>query len=86
MVEAARRPSLRDPVECHMRRMPSGHAAVSSVDLAEARTVHRSNGWDHGSCEYRELAAVGAYWSGKDGQRCEAHSDHVACSGGTGGI
>ena len=40
----------------------------------------------HGWCEYREFAAVGAYWSGKDGQRCEAHFDQVACSGETGGI
>lgn len=34
MVEAARRPSLRDPVECHMRRVPSGHAARSNQTAA----------------------------------------------------
>jgi hypothetical protein len=50
------------------------------------RAVLRSIVWGHGLGEERELAAVVAYWSGKDGQRCEAHSDHVACSGGTGGI
>ena len=59
------------------------HAAV--LPLAEVRPVPRNIGWGHGS-EYRELAAVGAYWSGKDGQRCEAHCDHVACPSGTGGI
>ena len=44
--------------------------------------------WEHGppGAATRGQLEVDAYWSGKDGQRCEAHSDHVACSGGTGGI
>ena len=40
----------------------------------------------HGSSGYRESLVVGAYWSGKDGQRVEAHCDQVAWPGGTGGI
>jgi integrase len=73
--------------QLHPRRLHGlRHVAAVTNGSADVRTVPRSIGRGHGSCEYRELAAVGAYWSGKDGQRCEAHSDHVACSGGTGGI
>jgi hypothetical protein len=57
----------------HRRITPS---CVPSVPHEGASTRHA----------YLGSGRPGAYWSGRDGQRCEAHCDQVACSGGTGGI
>jgi hypothetical protein len=64
----------------------SALAATSETPTADVHTGFEASYGGHGSSEKRELAAVVVYRSGKDGQRCEAHSDHVACFGGTGGI
>lgn len=62
------------------RYKPGGTRVVEAMRHRDGRPYRRRH---H---PYRESVAVGAYWSGRDGQRCEAHCDQVACCVGTGGI
>jgi hypothetical protein len=72
-----------EPADLVTRARPAAQS-IRICRCAHGHSKHRI--WRHGSSEWHDLSAAGAYWSGKDGQRREAHADHVACSGGTGGI